>query len=517
MKVWQKIAVGFFAVVITNLICLAFLMRYQEQAAELEKQAFQTQTQARQLNAILASHIRWKVNVLVGLISEKTPRVELDPTQCSLGRFFQRVQPQTEEERRLLEQLKGPHRAMHEGARRMVELFKKGFDDNEDAIIDTYNRVINPQSKKVMALLGKLVELYDHRATQAKERALAVGRAVERANLMANLLVIFIALGFGYWVKNSITRPLKEISDALTVVAQGDFTHQLPQHGRDELAELAGVVNSMISSLRPIIHEVRGGAVKIHAETEKMRDYSENAAKGGEAACDRANRMLEHGRALVASIEEETQSIKEISTAVEEISQNTSKANSMTQEAVEMAKESQEIIGRLGTVSQDIQSIIQLIGDIAEQTNLLALNATIEAARAGEAGKGFAVVANEVKELAKQTANSAEDITRKVEAIMAESQAAIKTSGEIDRIISEINDITTTIAAAVEEQTAVMADIASSVEEQDQKAKLFIADAQEAHRAAERAREAAHRNIEYVRELQRLAQEFQDLVSAFRC
>lgn len=98
--------------------------------------------------------------------------------------------------------------------------------------------------------------------------------------------------------------------------------------------------------------------------------------------------------------------------------------------------------------------MIRTITSIAEQTNLLALNATIEAARAGEAGKGFAVVANEVKDLAQETATATEDIASRIEAIQLDTQAAVAAIAEIGSIISAINDSQTTIASAVEEQTA---------------------------------------------------------------
>ncbi len=517
MKIWQKIGIGFLAVILTNLICFVFLLRSQHNAARYQEMAFQAQEKAQEMNQILADHIRWKVNILVALMAEKSPSVTTDPDRCSLGRFLAKAEPASEEERRLLSAIREPHRAMHMGAQKLQELFKEGYDEKEDEILDTYNKIINPKSKELMAVLDQLEAAYGNFALDAKHRALEAGKTLQNVNLAANVLVILMAIGFGYWVTKSVTLPIKEVASALAVVARGDFTQNMAVRGKDEVAALASSLNSMLGSLRPLIRDVRSGADKITEEADKMKSYSEEAAKGGEEACERAHRMVQHGEALVASVEEESQSIKEISTAVEEISQNTAKANSMTQEAVDMAKESQEIIDRLGSVSQDIQSIIQLIGDIAEQTNLLALNATIEAARAGEAGKGFAVVANEVKELAKQTANSAEDITRKVEAIMTESQAAIRTSGEIDRIISEINDITTTIAAAVEEQTAVMADIASSVDEQRQGALEFIEEAKEADQAAQQAKAAAERNMEYIREMLRLAREFQEHVSAFKC
>src|SRR6202000_530375 len=105
-------------------------------------------------------------------------------------------------------------------------------------------------------------------------------------------------------------------------------------------------------------------------------------------------------------------------------------------------------VSKLGESSVEIGQVIKVITSIAEQTNLLALNATIEAARAGEAGKGFAVVANEVKELAKETAKATEDITRKIEAIQADTTSAVAAIGQISEVIGQINDIQNTIASA---------------------------------------------------------------------
>src|SRR4029079_18201927 len=123
------------------------------------------------------------------------------------------------------------------------------------------------------------------------------------------------------------------------------------------------------------------------------------------------------------------------------------------------------VMARLGESSTAIGNVVKVITSIAEQTNLLALNATIEAARAGDAGKGFAVVASEVKDLAQETARATEDISRRVDAIQTDTEGAVTAIDQISQVISRINEFQTTIASAVEEQTATTSEMNRSVSE----------------------------------------------------
>jgi methyl-accepting chemotaxis protein len=184
--------------------------------------------------------------------------------------------------------------------------------------------------------------------------------------------------------------------------------------------------------------------------------------------------------------------------------------------AVKVADKTNATVSKLGESSVEIGNVIKVITLIAQQTNLLALNATIEAARAGEAGKGFAVVANEVKELAKQTAKATEDIGRKIEAIQTDTKGAVDAIAQIGRIISQINDIQSSIASAVEQQTATTAEISRSVNEAALGSREIAQNVMGVAQAARSTTEGAANTKGSADELSRMAVELQRLVTQLK-
>ncbi|MEU8615543.1 methyl-accepting chemotaxis protein, partial [Actinoplanes sp. NPDC048791] len=149
--------------------------------------------------------------------------------------------------------------------------------------------------------------------------------------------------------------------------------------------------------------------------------------------------------------------------SIREIASNAADASRAGAEAVDVASEATRTVKELGSSSAEIDNVIKLITAIAEQTNLLALNATIEAARAGEMGKGFAVVASEVKDLAQETARATGDIGRRVTDIQTSATATTEAIDRMSQIILQVNDYQTTIASAVEEQTATTSEMARNI------------------------------------------------------
>lgn len=174
--------------------------------------------------------------------------------------------------------------------------------------------------------------------------------------------------------------------------------------------------------------------------------------------------------AVSASTQSISSNVQGIATAVVEMNQSVKEIGSSASEAARVAKEAVDT-GRMASKeaeklahsSEQISKIVKLITSIAERTSMLALNATIEAARAGESGKGFAVVADEVKDLAKQTADSTDEISKQVELIQEDSKKIQSSISNVSEVINRINDLQTTIASAVEEQTVTTNEISQNL------------------------------------------------------
>jgi len=203
-------------------------------------------------------------------------------------------------------------------------------------------------------------------------------------------------------------------------------------------------------------------------------------------------------------------------TSIREIARNASKAATVVRTAVDVADATSRKVHHLGQSSEEIGKVIKVITGIAQQTNLLALNATIEAARAGEAGKGFAVVANEVKELAKGTAQATEEVSERIEAIQNDTKASVGAIAEISTITNQINDISHIIAAAVEEQTATTNEMGHHVAVAAEAAVTIAEDMNRLVEAVRLTSAGASQTDTAIADLNRTLGQLQQFVSLFR-
>jgi methyl-accepting chemotaxis protein len=218
-----------------------------------------------------------------------------------------------------------------------------------------------------------------------------------------------------------------------------------------------------VTQLRVTMNQIFQHAQALGTSSEELTVISHQMAGSAEETATQASVVSKASVEVSGNVSVVASGSEEMMASIREISKSANESARVARNAVAAAESTNRTIAKLGDSSSEIGKVIKVITSIAQQTNLLALNATIEAARAGEAGKGFAVVANEVKELAKETAKATEEIGQKIEAIQGDTRSAVQAIGEIGAIINQINDISNTIASAVEEQTATTNEIVRNV------------------------------------------------------
>ncbi|MER7005844.1 methyl-accepting chemotaxis protein [Dactylosporangium sp. NPDC000555] len=283
--------------------------------------------------------------------------------------------------------------------------------------------------------------------------------------ILAAVIGLIAAFGIGFWVTALVVGPLRRVCDVLAAVANGDLSTRVEVRSADEVGAMAAALNKATDSMRDTVQTMDQTATSLATSANQLTGISAQIASGTGEASDQANVVAVAAEEVSRNVQTVAAGADEMGLSIREIAQNASEAAKVASQAVMAAESTNQAVSRLGESSTEIGNVVKVITSIAEQTNLLALNATIEAARAGEAGKGFAVVANEVKELAQETARATEDISRRVEAIQADTTGAVAAIGEIGQIISRINDYQLTIASAVEEQTATTNEMNRSVSE----------------------------------------------------
>ncbi len=316
--------------------------------------------------------------------------------------------------------------------------------------------------------------------------------------LILNGLTLFAALAFtaaGFViVGRRVSRPIRMMSATMRGLAAHDLTVEIPGTGRgDEIGQMAEAVqvfkDSMIETDRLNAEQERQRAEQerrtkhLTALTREFDDQVtgllqtvssaatelQSTAQSMSATAEETNRQ---STAVAAASEQTSANVQTVATATEEltasigeISHQVVQSTQIAQKAVGEANQTAGQVKSLEEAAQKIGQVVQLINDIASQTNLLALNATIEAARAGEAGKGFAVVASEVKALATQTAKATEEIGVQIAGMQQATGLTVAAIDHIRGTISEISQIATTIASAIEEQGAATKEIARNVQQ----------------------------------------------------
>ena len=238
---------------------------------------------------------------------------------------------------------------------------------------------------------------------------------------------------------------------------EADQRHQ-GQHQAEIMARRDTLIQGFNAAMDRILSTVVASIDRVHEVSSGLQTTADQTSRQGAAVAAAA----EHSAANVATV---ATAAEELGCSVQEISRQVAETATITSEAVTGIHAANGTMDGLADAARRIGEVVQLINDIAGQTNLLALNATIEAARAGEAGKGFAVVASEVKTLANQTAKATDEIAQQISGIQSISREAVDTIRAVGVTIDRVNEVVSSIAAAVEEQTAATGEIVRSVQQ----------------------------------------------------
>ncbi len=331
----------------------------------------------------------------------------------------------------------------------------------------------------------QLINESEQKASESRESVVATSHKVrETASASVNSFLIIgglsiaLTMVLGLFIARSIIIPLNQTTRLLDGIAAsgGDLTQRLMMNRRDEFGRLANSFNRFVEKIQGVVSRIASDSEILVSSSEELNHTSGSLSKGAEETSLRSSSVAAAAEEMSVSISniqrtthDMTHSFSMVSTAVEEMTRSISEIANNTEQSSTIANSAQITVGSshekmqlLSQAAEEIGRVTEVIQDIAEQTNLLALNATIEASRAGEAGRGFAVVATEVKALARQTAEATDDIRSRIAGIQSSASLAVETISDVDNVVKQVHNISTTIAAAVEEQRCV----AQSISEQ---------------------------------------------------
>ncbi|MDQ0233037.1 methyl-accepting chemotaxis protein [Metabacillus malikii] len=369
-----------------------------------------------------------------------------------------------------------------------------------------------------------------------------------------------IAVIYSIIFTKKIVRPIKTINNQLKEISdgEGDLTKELSIDSRDEVGELANSFNRMIGSLRTMISQVGATSNEVTASSEELSASAEQTlqatghiassiqevASGAEMQEQGALESSQTMKEMAIGIQQVAETTSTVSDLATETNQNAHLGNESIQKAIKQMNEihssvnnSAAVIKKLGDQSNRIGTITEVITGIANQTNLLALNAAIEAARAGEHGKGFAVVAEEVRKLAEQSKDSADEITSLISQIQVDTTHAVdlmdkgaveaslgmdvihETSEGFQKILQSIEEVTTQIqevSAVTEEMSASIEEVNAMMEEMAHISQDSANNTQNVASAAEEQMASMEEITSSAASLSKIAEDLQKLVNKFK-
>lgn len=345
------------------------------------------------------------------------------------------------------------------------ELQKRATDLNERRELLT-QRISSLETGLAQDLRTALLDIANSTSTQGK---ISLG--------VFALIITISLLAIRTLVIKTITGPLRNAVALADSVSSGDLRARVEISSGDEIGQLANALNNMAENLRCMIDGIlkktsnlnsvssnlMGLSSKLGGHVGELTKMSGSAAGAAKTLSSNMANLTLNATQSSTNIGTVAAATEELTATVVDVTRNSESASAVTGSAVKFIESVSTKVSALEKAAIEVSEIIEIILEVAEQSKLLALNATIEAARAGEVGKGFAVVATEVKELAQQTNQAVEEIRRKIDAIQTSTNDTIGEIDEIGRVLRKIDEIVTSIAAAMEQEEASTKEIASNI------------------------------------------------------
>ncbi len=328
----------------------------------------------------------------------------------------------------------------------------------------------------------------------------------------------FLAISLTIWIlfKSVLLRPLNASLTALKNISEGDLTIRLPVNSHDEMGRLSESINQMVSHLRELIQEMGKQA----GEMEKARTALRESANLSSSSAARAKEQATEIASISADNEKGMTSLatanEEITATVKEVAQSSLLTVDMITQIGEQVSLASSTILKLHNHFKSIEDVMKFIQDIAAQTNLLALNATIEAARAGEAGKGFAVVAGEVKGLAKQTGEAANQIVATIGDLRAMVDETVKSVTKVNELVEPVKEISSDVSQAMHQNSEAANEISRTSQEIAANTSDSARQTEKLSSAIAAVAESAAATHETAKQLASLADKLNSTISKFR-